>query len=85
MNWSVYIVERATKQIKRLPKVDSLRVEETIDLMVSNPFTGDIKKLSGQKNAWRRRVGSYRINLEIITEQKVVYVLEVKRRTSNTY
>jgi len=29
--------------------------------MREDPFRGDIKRLKGQPNSWRRRVGNYRI------------------------
>lgn len=41
--------------------------------------------MKGEENVWRRRVGSYRIFYEIIVDKKIIYVYDVKRRTSSTY
>ncbi|PIQ07418.1 MAG: hypothetical protein COW72_00415 [Candidatus Nealsonbacteria bacterium CG18_big_fil_WC_8_21_14_2_50_37_10] len=43
------------------------------------------KKMRGEKNVWRRRVGAYRIFYELIQKEKVIHVFWVERRTSKTY
>lgn len=53
--------------------------------MSVNPYAGDIVKLEGANNTWRRRVGSYRVFYEIIPGDKVIHVFRVERRTSKTY
>ena len=45
----------------------------------------DIQKIKAEEDSWRRRVGSYRVFYEIISVENLIYVYEVKRRTSNTY
>lgn len=85
MNWQIYVTDRAGKQLKKLPKYDAERIGKAIDDMELNPFNGDVEKLSGQENAWRRRVGSYRILYEIHIAKKIIYIVDVKRKTSSTY
>jgi len=53
--------------------------------MAEDPFTGDVLKLEGKTNRWRRRVGSYRIFFVVDTVAKTVEVSAVVRRTSTTY
>jgi mRNA-degrading endonuclease RelE of RelBE toxin-antitoxin system len=53
--------------------------------MQSNPFRGDIKCLKGQPEAWRRRVGNYRILYDLDIEKRHVFILAIVRRTSATY
>jgi len=50
-----------------------------------NPFLGDIEKIKGEENIWRRRVGAYRIFCEIVSQDRIIYVFRVERRTSSTY
>ncbi len=85
MNWKIYITARVEKQIRKLPKSYIERIGIAIDAMESNPFTGDIEKLDGKENIWRRRIGSYRIFYEINNTRKIVYIFSIKRRTSSTY
>jgi mRNA-degrading endonuclease RelE of RelBE toxin-antitoxin system len=53
--------------------------------MAVDPFSGDVLKLEGQGNRWRRRVGSYRIFFAVDTTAKAVAVIAILRRTSRTY
>lgn len=57
---------------------------QTVRDLPTNPFTGDVEKMEAER-VWRRRVGAYRIFYEIISTQKVIYVFNIKRRTSSTY
>jgi mRNA-degrading endonuclease RelE of RelBE toxin-antitoxin system len=53
--------------------------------MQADPFLGDIKRLKGQQTAWRRRVGDYRIVYDLYSEQGLIIVSGILRRTSTTY
>lgn len=85
MNWKIYLTSGARKQLKRLPKNVAANIKTEIDRMVSDLFSGDIDKMSGQENGWRRRIGSYRIFYEIRLEVKLIIVFKIERRTSTTY
>lgn len=85
MSWEVHIRGAAKKILRRLPKDDEKQIEETLMQLGENPFTGDIVKLDSEDNLWRRRVGAYRIKFQVRTDDKIVYVYEIERRTSKTY
>jgi mRNA-degrading endonuclease RelE of RelBE toxin-antitoxin system len=53
--------------------------------MAEDPFSGDVLKLEGEKNRFRRRVGSYRILFRMEQSSKSVYVSAIVRRTTTTY
>jgi len=53
--------------------------------MEVNPFRGDIERLGGADNTWRRRIGSYRLIYEIGIKEKTIEIYEIARRTSKTY
>ncbi|MEK7579838.1 MAG: type II toxin-antitoxin system RelE/ParE family toxin [Patescibacteria group bacterium] len=85
MNWTVLIDGYAKKYLKRISRKDADRIRETLKELQYNPYAGDIEKVEGQKDAWRRRIGSYRILYEVYGDKKIIYVSEIKRRTSSTY
>lgn len=85
MNWIPIIDGRAKKQLKKIPALDYERIRRAINAMELDPFFGDTIKLRGEENSWRRRVGNYRIFYEIYDRRNLIYVSEIKRRTSNTY
>ena len=85
MDWDVKIARRVLKEIKRFPEKDAKRLFFVLEELVKNPYQGDIEKIKGENNVWRRRVGSYRIIYEIFPAQKFVWVFDIKRRATATY
>lgn len=85
MNWTVIVDNYAKKYLKRIPKNDASRIKVVLRELVINPYSGDIEKMSGKENSWRRRVGSYRVFYEIIVAKKLIYVFNIERRASGTY
>ncbi len=85
MNWTIIIAAQAEKQLRKLSVKDYKRIRQSIDDMEENPFFGDIDKLSGKENNWRKRTGKYRIFYEIFEDRRIIYISEIKRRTSSTY
>ncbi|MDP2703963.1 MAG: type II toxin-antitoxin system RelE/ParE family toxin [bacterium] len=84
-NWGLKVRTRAEKTIARFPRKDALVLLEAIELLPRNPFAGDIEKMKGEENIWRRRIGAYRIFYELRINENVVYVFRVERRASKTY
>ena len=66
MNWELRLRKRTKKNILRFPRRDQLYVMIALREISSNPYAGDIVKLEGEENSWRRRVGAYRIFYEFI-------------------
>lgn len=85
MPWEIKIAKGVYKEIKRLPKRDMRRILGVLESLPENPYFGDIEKLSGEVNVWRRRAGVYRITYELFTQNKFIAVLDVQRRTTTTY
>lgn len=84
-NWDLQIDPSILKTLKRIPKHDAKGVLEIIRLLPVNPYFGDIQKMKGEENTWRRRIGSYRIFYKIKVSEKVILVFDFDRRTSKTY
>jgi len=85
MTWGVIVDSTAEKFLRKIPKNDVERIKTAIDEFVVNPYVGDIEKMEGEIDTWRRRVGSYRIFYEVRTKDRIICVFKVKRRTSSTY
>lgn len=85
MSWEVRVPKRVNKALNKL----SLKERNTILVILhdfgNNPWTGDIVKLKGKENMWRRRVGNYRIFYFVDIKTKIVEITEIERRTSSTY
>lgn len=84
-NWDSQIDQDVYKTLKRMPQCDAEAVLDVIRMLPINPYFGDIQKMKGEDNAWRRRAGSYRLFYRIKTKEKVIFVFHLERRTSKTY
>jgi mRNA interferase RelE/StbE len=85
MAWTVSVAKPAQKQVARLPAKDQVRIGAAVCSLADDPFTGDVLKLEGQGNRWRRRVGNYRVFFAVDSTSKTVDVSAIVRRTSRTY
>ena len=84
MKWEVVVEKGAAKRLQRFPKSDQKRIAVALIEMEGDPFSGDIVKLKGMAG-FRRRIGAYRILLDIDLEARRVEVTDIARRTSTTY
>ena len=85
MSWEVIVDPDARKQLKRIPRRDRERIRAALREFAANPYAGDIRKIEGEEDAWRRRIGAYRMLYEVRVKAKVVYVFNIRRRTSSSY
>ena len=83
--WELQVDRAVYKQLHRIPNRDAARLLAAIAEFVTNPYAGDVSKMQGEEDVWRRRVGSYRIFYEIFPTKKIVCVYRMERRTSTTY
>jgi len=71
---------RARRDIARLPKAVGERIARAIDALANDPRPPGVKKLQGDDNLWRVRVGAYRIVYEIHDERLTVLVVRIGDR-----
>lgn len=84
-DWELRVDKSVEKILKKLPKQDRTRVCLNLGLLGANLFSGDIQKMKGRDDVWRRRVGSYRLFYKIDLANRVIVVFNLERRTSSTY
>ena len=85
MAWTVTVARPAQKQVAKFPARDQQKIGGAVHSMAEDPFSGDVRKLEGEVDRWRRRVGSYRIFFTVDRRTKAVAVTAILRRTSTTY
>lgn len=85
MNWELHLRGHVKKTIRRLSEKDRMRIAEALKELRSDPYMGDIEKLEGEENSWRRRIGAFRITYEVDAKEKIIRIFKIKRRTSTTY
>jgi mRNA interferase RelE/StbE len=76
MTYVVQVVPSALKALQRLARPDQHRISKAIESLTQSPHPAGSKKLAGEENYWRIRVGDYRVIYT--TEHGKLLVLVVK-------
>lgn len=74
--YEIEITSSAAQAIIKLPRREQPRVARRIDSLADEPRPHNVEKLSGIRNAYRIRVGDYRI---VYTVDDTIRVVSVKR------
>jgi mRNA interferase RelE/StbE len=79
MNYSLFILPRAQKELAQLNAGAFARVRDAIRELANDPRPPGCLKLTG-RDGWRLRVGEFRVLYEIDGEHRLVTVLNVGHR-----
>lgn len=80
MPYEIVIKKSAAKRIATLPKAIKESVFSNIFELSDEPRPSGCKKLKGEDNAWRIRVGDYRIIYSIFDDRLIIEVIRVSHR-----
>lgn len=79
-HYAVTFAPSAVRALKKLPQDIRARLFEAIEALAHDPRPAGVEKLSGDDNAWRVRVGDYRVLYEIHDRRLLVLVLTAGHR-----
>jgi mRNA interferase RelE/StbE len=79
LSYAVLIERRAQRALSRITQQDQDRIAAAIRGLADEPRPHGVKKLTGRE-AWRIRVGDYRVLYEIHDDRLVVLVVEIGHR-----
>ncbi|HZV36496.1 MAG TPA: type II toxin-antitoxin system RelE/ParE family toxin [Verrucomicrobiae bacterium] len=80
MPYQIQFSPQAQRQLRRLPQDHQTRIVSHIDALAENPRPHGCKKLRGEENFWRIRIGDYRVIYQIRDKIAVVIVLVIGHR-----
>lgn len=80
IRYTVSFTRAALKELNKLDKPLRRRVLAAITLLEENPRPDGVKKLAGDENAWRIRIGDYRVLYEIHDGNLLVVIFRAGHR-----
>lgn len=80
MKYAVELTRSAKKDVLALDDDTYERVSEAISELRHNLRPTDARKLRGREDAWRIRIGEYRIVYTVDDAQRTVSIFRVKHR-----
>ncbi|MEA3281646.1 MAG: type II toxin-antitoxin system RelE/ParE family toxin [Euryarchaeota archaeon] len=72
---------RALKFLSKVEKVSKERIFKRIKELCEDPFPSDVKKLKGEKDVYRIRIGDFRVLYRTIPEDEVILIFRVDKRS----
>ena len=78
--YRVEIARRVVKTLIALPRREQQRIRAAIDLLADTPRPPGCRALAGESDAYRVRVGAYRIVYEVLDDRLIVHVVRVGHR-----
>jgi len=83
MTFQVILHDDVKKKIKNIPKNYQETIISKLSALSEFPHFLDIKKVKGQVNTYRLRIGSYRAIFDVDFNNKIIYVtaLSIRGRT----
>jgi mRNA interferase RelE/StbE len=79
MKYAILIEKSAQKALAKLPQPIQDRIIQAIWSLAEIPRPSDVKKLTG-RDAWRIRIGDYRVIYEIHDKELRILVLMIGHR-----
>jgi len=81
MAYTLRLAESAGRALKKLPHDIRARVSAKIEALATDPFPAGVKKLQGQEDTYRFRVGDYRVVYEVHGSILLIVVLRIGHRS----
>lgn len=80
MSYTVEFTAAAAPQVRKLPRPARDRVLDAIEALAEEPRPRASRKLVGESQAWRVRVGDYRVIYDIVDAALTVTVVRTGHR-----
>lgn len=85
MAYRVELAPAAQRDLRRLPREVLARLGGPIRALGEDPRPPGCRKLQGERQTWRIRVGPFRVIYDVYDDRSLVLVLKVDRRRETTY
>jgi mRNA interferase RelE/StbE len=80
MTYDIVLKARASQELEQLPPTVLKRIRAAIAKLRNDPRPPGCKKLFGSDNAWRLRIGDYRVLYEVYDDELLVRVFRISHR-----
>jgi mRNA interferase RelE/StbE len=80
LTYRIELIPKAERDFKSLDGSVRQRIKQRIDSLAENPFPSGIKKIEGEDELYRLRVGDYRILYQVKGKILLVLIIGIGHR-----
>ena len=81
MTYTIRLAESAAKTLSKMDPPLRRRIEAKILALAQNPFPPGVRKIAGEQNTYRIRIGDYRVVYDVHSAILVILILRVGHRS----
>ena len=86
MAYKVIYSPRAAKSLRKIPKQYQINIKNKVGKLSRDPYMpGTIKLVDYPAAEFRYRIGNYRILFDINKSDKIIEILDIRKRDEKTY
>ena len=78
--YKIILTHKSSSFVKNLPKSNKKKLDIIIDRLKENPYSYPYKKIKGETNLYRIRIGDFRISYEIYENENIINILKIGKR-----
>jgi len=78
--YEIEYAKSVLKDIRKIAPTSLIRIQKSISQLKSNPYPIGVKKLSGNENIYRIRIGVYRVIYSVQDHKLVILILKIAHR-----
>jgi len=83
--YQVFLAPAARRELAKLVPAVQHRLQTAVDRLEVDPRPAGVERLKGPDDLLRIRVGDYRIIFAVFDQERIVKLVDVVRRGSQTY
>ena len=80
MAYNIEFAASALREFKALERATQRRIATRIDALANNPFPAGVKKLQGETDLYRIRIGDYRVLYRVDGKRVIIVILKIGHR-----
>ena len=80
MAYAIRIKTSAVREFRKLGVQDQRRIKTRIDALAANPRPTGARAFVGIKNAYRIRIGDFRVVYRVVDSERVVHIILIGHR-----
>jgi len=77
--YEVFLLLVSSKELEKLPKKPKQKIKDFLPNL-KKPFLIPSKKMKGDENTYRTRIGDYRILFKVYSDERIIVIIRIAHR-----